>query len=88
MSQSFFVFFQVITKEEGLVQYKDMVSGRSLENLCTQMYYRGKMFDFAHLYNGQETISMPRGRAGQGYQGGLFGKATSCCCGQDKRRGW
>ena len=24
---------------------------------CAQMYYRGKMFGFVHLYNGQEAVS-------------------------------
>ncbi|KAH7286111.1 hypothetical protein KP509_33G059000 [Ceratopteris richardii] len=46
-----------ITKEEGLVLYEDMVLGRSFEDMCAQMYYRGKMFGFVHLYNGQEAVS-------------------------------
>ncbi|MFQ6637145.1 hypothetical protein Gotur_012594 [Gossypium turneri] len=25
--------------------------------MCAQMYYRGKMFGFVHLYNGQEAVS-------------------------------
>ena len=37
--------------------YQDMVLGRSFEDICAQMYYRGKMFGFVHLYNGQEAIS-------------------------------
>nr|YP_009369833.1 pyruvate dehydrogenase E1 component alpha [Boldia erythrosiphon]ARO90521.1 pyruvate dehydrogenase E1 component alpha [Boldia erythrosiphon] len=37
--------------------YEDMVLGRSFEDMCAQMYYRGKMFGFVHLYNGQEAIS-------------------------------
>nr|YP_009397037.1 pyruvate dehydrogenase E1 component alpha subunit [Spyridia filamentosa]ARW66223.1 pyruvate dehydrogenase E1 component alpha subunit [Spyridia filamentosa] len=37
--------------------YEDMVLGRSFENMCAQMYYRGKMFGFVHLYNGQEAVS-------------------------------
>ncbi len=37
--------------------YKDMLLGRKFEDMCAQMYYRGKMFGFVHLYNGQEAIS-------------------------------
>eukprot|EP01018_Ginkgo_biloba_P037655 Gb_25911 [translate_table: standard] len=47
----------LITREEGLELYEDMVLGRSFEDMCAQMYYRGKMFGFVHLYNGQEAIS-------------------------------
>ncbi|CAN6475425.1 unnamed protein product [Victoria cruziana] len=34
-----------------------MVLGRTFEDMCAQMYYRGKMFGFVHLYNGQEAVS-------------------------------
>nr|YP_010336784.1 pyruvate dehydrogenase E1 component alpha subunit [Stylonema alsidii]UNJ15190.1 pyruvate dehydrogenase E1 component alpha subunit [Stylonema alsidii] len=37
--------------------YEDMVLGRYFEDMCAQMYYRGKMFGFVHLYTGQEAIS-------------------------------
>lgn len=37
--------------------YEDMVLGRTFEDMCAQMYYRGKMFGFVHLYNGQEAVS-------------------------------
>jgi len=37
--------------------YSDMVLGRNFEDMCAQMYYRGKMFGFVHLYNGQEAVS-------------------------------
>nr|YP_009398467.1 pyruvate dehydrogenase E1 component alpha subunit [Lophocladia kuetzingii]ARW67653.1 pyruvate dehydrogenase E1 component alpha subunit [Lophocladia kuetzingii] len=37
--------------------YEDMVLGRNFEDMCAQMYYRGKMFGFVHLYNGQEAVS-------------------------------
>nr|AOM64502.1 pyruvate dehydrogenase E1 component alpha subunit [Riquetophycus sp.] len=37
--------------------YEDMLLGRNFEDMCAQMYYRGKMFGFVHLYNGQEAIS-------------------------------
>lgn len=47
----------LITKEEGLVLYEDMILGREFEDMCAQMYYRGKMFGFVHLYNGQEAVS-------------------------------
>jgi pyruvate dehydrogenase E1 component alpha subunit len=46
-----------ITKEEGLSLYQDMVLGRFFEDKCAEMYYRGKMFGFVHLYNGQEAVS-------------------------------
>jgi pyruvate dehydrogenase E1 component alpha subunit len=46
-----------ISKEEALVLYEDMVLGRLFEDKCAEMYYRGKMFGFVHLYNGQEAIS-------------------------------
>lgn len=46
-----------IAREEGLTLYEDMVLGRLFEDKCAEMYYRGKMFGFVHLYNGQEAIS-------------------------------
>jgi pyruvate dehydrogenase E1 component alpha subunit len=46
-----------ISKAEGLMLYEDMVLGRSFEDKCAEMYYRGKMFGFVHLYNGQEAVS-------------------------------
>lgn len=46
-----------ITKEEGLIIYEDMILGRFFEDKCAEMYYRGRMFGFVHLYNGQEAIS-------------------------------
>ena len=46
-----------ITKEEGLMLYEDMVLGRLFEDKCAEMYYRGRMFGFVHLYNGQEAVS-------------------------------
>jgi pyruvate dehydrogenase E1 component alpha subunit len=46
-----------LTPEEGFMLYEDMVLGRLFEDMCAQMYYRGKMFGFVHLYNGQEAIS-------------------------------
>ncbi|PSF32005.1 pyruvate dehydrogenase (acetyl-transferring) E1 component subunit alpha [Aphanothece hegewaldii CCALA 016] len=46
-----------ISKEEGLILYEDMVLGRMFEDKCAEMYYRGRMFGFVHLYNGQEAIS-------------------------------
>lgn len=46
-----------ITREEGLVLYEDMILGRLFEDKCAEMYYRGKMFGFVHLYNGQEAVS-------------------------------
>ncbi|MDX2096359.1 MAG: pyruvate dehydrogenase (acetyl-transferring) E1 component subunit alpha [Leptolyngbyaceae cyanobacterium bins.59] len=46
-----------LTREEGLRLYEDMVLGRTFEDKCAEMYYRGKMFGFVHLYNGQEAVS-------------------------------
>lgn len=46
-----------ISQEEGLRLYEDMVLGRFFEDKCAEMYYRGKMFGFVHLYNGQEAVS-------------------------------
>jgi pyruvate dehydrogenase E1 component alpha subunit len=46
-----------VTREEGLMLYRDMVLGRRFEDKCAEMYYRGKMFGFVHLYNGQEAVS-------------------------------
>ncbi|GBF79811.1 pyruvate dehydrogenase E1 component alpha subunit [Aphanothece sacrum FPU1] len=34
-----------------------MVLGRFFEDKCAEMYYRGRMFGFVHLYNGQEAVS-------------------------------
>jgi len=46
-----------INKEQGEDLYKDMYLGRLFEDTCAQMYYRGKMFGFVHLYCGQEAVS-------------------------------
>jgi pyruvate dehydrogenase E1 component alpha subunit len=46
-----------ITAAEGLMLYEDMVLGRTFEDKCAEMYYRGKMFGFVHLYNGQEAVA-------------------------------
>lgn len=46
-----------ISKEEALMYYEDMVLGRLFEDKCAEMYYRGRMFGFVHLYNGQEAVS-------------------------------
>ena len=47
-----------INREIGLNLFKDMTLGRRFEDKCAEMYYRGKMFGFVHLYNGQEAISL------------------------------
>jgi len=57
MLPSFQAIQAQITKEEGLRLYEDMVLGRKFEDKCAEMYYRGKMFGFVHLYNGQEAVS-------------------------------
>ena len=46
-----------ITKATGLMLYRDMILGRFFEDKCAEMYYRGKMFGFVHLYNGQEAVA-------------------------------
>nr|YP_009395188.1 pyruvate dehydrogenase E1 component alpha subunit [Bryothamnion seaforthii]ARW63956.1 pyruvate dehydrogenase E1 component alpha subunit [Bryothamnion seaforthii] len=46
-----------INKDIVLLLYRDMLLGRYFEDMCAQMYYRGKMFGFVHLYNGQEAVS-------------------------------
>nr|YP_009326696.1 pyruvate dehydrogenase E1 component alpha subunit [Membranoptera platyphylla]AMJ16953.1 pyruvate dehydrogenase E1 component alpha subunit [Membranoptera platyphylla] len=46
-----------IDKDTLFILYEDMLLGRSFEDMCAQMYYRGKMFGFVHLYNGQEAVS-------------------------------
>ena len=46
-----------IDAAEALKIYEDMVLGRIFEDKCAEMYYRGRMFGFVHLYNGQEAVS-------------------------------
>jgi pyruvate dehydrogenase E1 component alpha subunit len=46
-----------LSTEEGFMLYEDMMLGRLFEDKCAEMYYRGKMFGFVHLYNGQEAVS-------------------------------
>jgi pyruvate dehydrogenase E1 component alpha subunit len=46
-----------LSSEDGLTVYEDMILGRYFEDKCAEMYYRGKMFGFVHLYNGQEAVS-------------------------------
>lgn len=47
----------LISAEQAKELYRDMVLGREFEEMCAQMYYRGKMFGFVHLYSGQEAVS-------------------------------
>ncbi len=46
-----------LDREIGIKLFKDMTLGRRFEDKCAEMYYRGKMFGFVHLYNGQEAVS-------------------------------
>ncbi|MCP9916997.1 pyruvate dehydrogenase (acetyl-transferring) E1 component subunit alpha [Cyanobium sp. ATX 6F1] len=46
-----------VSRDDGLMLYSDMTLGRRFEDKCAEMYYRGKMFGFVHLYNGQEAVS-------------------------------
>nr|QUE28573.1 OdpA [Porphyrostromium japonicum] len=45
------------SSEVILELFEDMVLGRLFEDMCAQMYYKGKMFGFVHLYSGQEAVS-------------------------------
>jgi len=47
----------ILDRQTGLNLFEDMTLGRRFEDKCAEMYYRGKMFGFVHLYNGQEAIS-------------------------------
>jgi pyruvate dehydrogenase E1 component alpha subunit len=49
--------YSFLNYELGITLYRDMVLGRRFEDKCAEMYYRGKMFGFVHLYNGQEAVS-------------------------------
>ncbi len=46
-----------LDRNTGLHLFRDMTLGRRFEDKCAEMYYRGKMFGFVHLYNGQEAVS-------------------------------
>ena len=46
-----------LDKDTAKDLYRDMRLGRDFEDMCAQMYYRGKMFGFVHLYCGQEAVS-------------------------------
>lgn len=48
---------QGVSPEHAKDLYRDMYLGRGFEEMCAQMYYRGKMFGFVHLYSGQEAVS-------------------------------
>ncbi|MGI8934337.1 MAG: pyruvate dehydrogenase (acetyl-transferring) E1 component subunit alpha [Phormidesmis sp.] len=45
-----------VTTGEGLTIYEDMVLGRYFEDKCAELYQRGKVKGFVHLYNGQEAV--------------------------------
>lgn len=46
-----------LSSEQAELLLRDMLLGRRFEDKCAEMYYRGKMFGFVHLYNGQEAVS-------------------------------
>ncbi len=48
---------QKVDRDTALELFRDMTLGRRFEDKCAEMYYRGKMFGFVHLYNGQEAVS-------------------------------
>lgn len=45
-----------VTRDEGLTIYEDMLLGRYFEDKCAELYQRGKVKGFVHLYNGQEAV--------------------------------
>ncbi len=45
-----------VSKEQALTIYEDMVLGRYFEDKCAELYQRGKVKGFVHLYNGQEAV--------------------------------
>merc|ERR1712174_152969 len=86
-----------VDKETAKDIYVDMLKGRNFEDMCAQMYYRGKMFGFVHLYNGQEAVStgvigamrsddhvhaVSKGVPMRNVMAELFGKETGICRGQ------
>lgn len=46
-----------LSSDVAFTLLRDMILGRRFEDKCAEMYYRGKMFGFVHLYNGQEAVS-------------------------------
>lgn len=50
-------FCQLITKEEGLELYEDMVLGRSFEDMCAQMYTTEAKFGIKTLRLGCQVCS-------------------------------
>ena len=45
-----------VSADEGLMLYEDMLLGRYFEDKCAELYQRGKVKGFVHLYNGQEAV--------------------------------
>ena len=56
---------QGLSADAGKELLEDMLLGRQFEDMCAQMYYRGKMFGFVHLYSGQEAVSTGVIKAGR-----------------------
>ncbi|XWS35955.1 hypothetical protein CRYUN_Cryun20dG0041100 [Craigia yunnanensis] len=61
----------LITKEEGLELYEDMVLGRSFEDMCAQMYYREKRFCRKHIRDHVHALS--KGVPARAVMSELFG---------------
>lgn len=61
------------------------VLGREFEEMCAQMYYRGKMFGFVHLYSGQEAVSSGVCEGG-GRKGGGRGRVQHGALQEDEVR--
>ncbi len=45
-----------VSADEALRLYEDMLLGRYFEDKCAELYQRGKVKGFVHLYNGQEAV--------------------------------
>eukprot|EP01068_Selenidium_serpulae_P011340 Selendium_serpulae@DN5642_c0_g1_i2.p1 len=47
----------LVSPEIAQMLYEDMLMGRIFEDMVAQLYYRGRVSGFVHLYNGQEAVS-------------------------------
>lgn len=46
-----------VSPEVAQMLYEDMLLGRIFEDMVAQLYYRGRVAGFVHLYNGQEAVA-------------------------------
>ncbi len=49
----------VLSKEIAADTYKDMMLGREFEEMCAQMYYRGKMFGYGEVVGCTISLDTP-----------------------------